>query len=60
MSFTSLDLAKAELAMESKKTLKEQIETDWRLVLHDDNIHTIDEVIQIIKSVSVYIDLACV
>jgi hypothetical protein len=27
-----------------KPTFKEEIEKDWRLILHDDTVHTIQEV----------------
>ena len=32
----------------SKASFKEEIEKDWRLILHDDTVHTIQEVCEII------------
>lgn len=32
----------------TKPTFKEEIEKDWRLILHDDTVHTIQEVCEII------------
>ena len=34
----------------TKPTFKEEIEKDWRLILHDDTVHTIQEVCEIIGS----------
>lgn len=34
----------------TKPTFKEEIEKDWRLVLHDDPVHTIQQVVEIISS----------
>jgi ATP-dependent Clp protease adapter protein ClpS len=33
-----------------KPTLKEEIEKDWRLVLHDDTVHTIAQVCDIVAN----------
>ena len=37
-----------------KPTLKEEIDKNWRLVLHDDPIHTIQQVVDIINTASYY------
>lgn len=34
-----------------KPTYKDDIERDWRLVLHDDTVHTIQQVVEILGSV---------
>lgn len=36
---------------ESKSTLKDDIEKEWRLVLHDDDVHEIEEVTNFIIQV---------
>lgn len=33
-----------------KPTYKEEIEKDWRLILHDDPVHTIQQVVEIINT----------
>lgn len=35
----------------TKPTYKEEIEKDWRLVLHDDTVHTIQQVCDIVSAV---------
>lgn len=32
----------------SKSTFREEIEKDWRLILHDDTVHTIQQVVEIV------------
>jgi hypothetical protein len=36
----------------TKPTYKEEIEKDWRLILHDDTVHTIQQVCDIVSAVS--------
>ncbi|RYH00589.1 hypothetical protein EON65_49075 [archaeon] len=36
----------------SKSQYQEEIEKDWRLILHDDTVHTIQEVCDIVAKVS--------
>lgn len=33
---------------QTKSSIREEIEKDWRLILHDDNIHTIQQVCEIL------------
>jgi hypothetical protein len=52
-----LCLARVVVAIAAQKTankpsLKDEIERDWRLVLHDDTFHTIQQVVEILGSVS--------
>ena len=58
---TSLDMAasgprsggggatKLDTRTKTRTSLKEEIEKDWRLIVHDDNIHTIQQVCEIIS-----------
>jgi ATP-dependent Clp protease adapter protein ClpS len=40
---------KIDTRTKSKVSLKEEIEKDWRLIVHDDTIHTIQQVCEIIS-----------
>ena len=37
----------------TKPTYMDEIEKDWRLILHDDSVHTIQQVCEILGSVSI-------
>jgi hypothetical protein len=37
----------------TKPTYKEEIEKDWRLILHDDTVHTIQQVCDIVSAVRI-------
>lgn len=41
---------KLDTRTKEKVSLKDEIEKDWRLILHDDTVHTIQEVCEIIGS----------
>lgn len=36
----------------TKPTYREEIEKDWRLILHDDTVHTIQQVCDIVAQVT--------
>ena len=40
---------KLDTRTKTRTSLKEEIEKDWRLIVHDDNIHTIQQVCEIIS-----------
>jgi hypothetical protein len=40
-----------DLATSTKPTYREEIEKDWRLILHDDSVHTIQQVCEILSKV---------
>ena len=43
---------KVKQVVQSKSALKEEIDKNYRLVLHDDTMHTIPEVCEIVSTVS--------
>lgn len=45
---TKIDRRTAQVTS-TKPSLKDEIEKDWRLIVHDDNIHTIKQVCEIIS-----------
>lgn len=48
---TKLD-RKTSQQTDTASKLRDEIEKDWRLILHDDNVHTIQQVCEILGSVS--------
>eukprot|EP00607_Mallomonas_marina_P002814 CAMPEP_0182428912 /NCGR_PEP_ID=MMETSP1167-20130531/24552_1 /TAXON_ID=2988 /ORGANISM="Mallomonas Sp, Strain CCMP3275" /LENGTH=122 /DNA_ID=CAMNT_0024612127 /DNA_START=233 /DNA_END=601 /DNA_ORIENTATION=+ len=46
---TKLD-RKTSQVTSTKPTYKEEIEKDWRLILHDDSVHTIQQVVEILST----------
>jgi len=46
---TKLD-RKTSTVTSTKPTYKEEIEKDWRLILHDDSVHTIQQVVEILST----------
>jgi hypothetical protein len=45
---------KADIDSKTKPSYREEIEKDWRLILHDDTVHTIQQVCEILGTVSDY------
>jgi hypothetical protein len=41
-----------DIKTKTMPSYKEEIEKDWRLVLHDDTVHTIKQVVDILSEVS--------
>lgn len=60
MSYTQLNLlfhvrvyiSSTAIKTDTKQNLKDEIEKDWRLILHDDTVHTIQQVCDILTMVS--------
>lgn len=50
-SFLSFSGTIKKKKSKKKLDLKKEIETEWHLILHDDEIHTIDEVVDLIEEV---------
>lgn len=47
---TKLDRKTAQVTS-TKPTYRDEIEKDWRLILHDDSVHTIQQVVEILSTV---------
>lgn len=52
MTISGCMIADKKSQTKSKSQYQEEIEKDWRLILHDDTVHTIQEVCDIVARVS--------
>ena len=43
-----------DIDTKTKPTYRDEIEKDWRLILHDDTVHTIQQVCEILGTVRKY------
>ena len=47
------ELEETDVDAETKTAVRDEIEQNWRLIMHDDEIHELDEVPEMIAEVSI-------